>query len=596
MINITAKEHTPLQPHWLSLLAIVIGIVTGIGALVFRGLIGFFHNLLFLGQFSFHYDASVYTPASPWGPFVVLVPVVGALIVVFLVQNFAPEAKGHGVPEVMDAIYYNRGVIRPVVAVVKSLASAISIGSGGSVGREGPIVQIGSSFGSTLGQLLRLPTSQCITLIAAGAGSGIAATFNTPIGGVLFAIELILHEVSARTLVPVALATATATYIGRIFFGDHPSFVIPTLAIPYFAPTNPWLLICYAVLGILAGLVSMVYVKSVYWFEDQFDQRIGGSYYRRHLLGMFLVGILSYALYLGFGQYYVEGVGYATIQQVLTGAALPLTFLFALAGLKMLATGLTLGSGASGGIFSPALFIGATLGGGFGLALKHLFPGLQIDPAAFAVVGMAGVVGAATGAAVTAIVMVFEMTLDYNVILPMTAVVAVSYGLQKAILKDTIYTLKLSRRGHYMPVALQTNRHFLRPAREFMDRNFGRVAADSRVEKFVAGLGAHDVPPVFLVEEQGRIYGFITWAAAILARQELPEARTLHDLASKNFIVVAPDTTLLLVMAGMRSNNAEVVWVSSSTDWEAADKVEGAITKGDVATALEESVALFSDQ
>ena len=220
----------------------LVGIVAGLGAVAFRALIGIFHNLFFLGKFSAAYDANTHTPAGPWGPFVILVPVVGAFAVVFLVKNFAPEAKGHGVPEVMDAIFYRKGIIRPVVSVVKALASALSIGSGGSVGREGPIIQIGSSFGSTMGQLLRLSTWQLITLIAAGAGGGIAATFNTPVGGVLFAVEIVMHEVSARTLVPVVTATATATYVGQLVFGPHPSFYIPALETAYFHLTDPMVL------------------------------------------------------------------------------------------------------------------------------------------------------------------------------------------------------------------------------------------------------------------------------------------------------------------------------------------------------------------
>ncbi len=299
--------------------SVVVGVVGALAAVVFRGLIALFHNVLFLGQWSVVYDANVHTPASPWGPFVILVPVLGAAGVAFLVGNFAPEAKGHGVPEVIDAIYYNKGVIRPVVAVIKSLASALSIGSGGSVGREGPIIQIGSSFASTLGQVLRVPVWQRITLIAAGAGAGIAATFNTPIGGVLFAVEIMLHEVSARTLVPVTIATATAAYLGRLVFGSQPSFVIPALETPYFHLTQPFVLLLYPGLGVLAGLASVAYIRSLYAFEDFFDSRIGGSYYRRHLLGMFLVGVIMYVLLVTTGHYQVEGVGYATVQDVLSG-------------------------------------------------------------------------------------------------------------------------------------------------------------------------------------------------------------------------------------------------------------------------------------
>ena len=240
-----------------NLLAILVGLVSGLGAVVFRGLIAVFHNLLFLGQFSFHLRRQRAYPGQSRGEsWVILVPVVGAAGVAFLVGKFAPEAKGHGVPEVMDAIYYNNGIIRPVVAVIKSLASALSIGSGGSIGREGPIIQIGSSFGSTMGQIIRMPPWQRITLIAAGAGAGIAATFNTPIGGVLFAVEIMLHEVSARTLIPLAISTATATYVGRLCFGPYPSFVIPALETPYFHVANLWLLLSFVGLGILLGIVS----------------------------------------------------------------------------------------------------------------------------------------------------------------------------------------------------------------------------------------------------------------------------------------------------------------------------------------------------
>jgi hypothetical protein len=207
----------------LCLLALSVGIVTGLGAVLFRDLIGLIHNVMFAWRPNWRYDANVFTAPAPWGPWVILVPVIGAVIVTFLVNTFAPEAKGHGVPEVMDAIYYKGGVIRPVVAIVKSLASAVAIGSGSSVGREGPIIQIGSALGSTLGQIVRMPVGQRITLVAAGAGAGIAATFNTPIGGVMFAIELMLPEVSVDTFLPVALATGAATFIGRWALGDQPA-------------------------------------------------------------------------------------------------------------------------------------------------------------------------------------------------------------------------------------------------------------------------------------------------------------------------------------------------------------------------------------
>ncbi|HQZ68167.1 MAG TPA: chloride channel protein, partial [Planctomycetaceae bacterium] len=269
----------------MCVLAMAVGTIGGIGAWLFRLLIGLLHNVFFLGQVELAYDANVHSATNPWGVGIIVVPVIGGLAVVWLVKSFAPEAKGHGVPEVMDAIHYQGGRIRPVVAVVKSLASAICIGSGGSVGREGPIIQIGSAFGSTLGQIVRLPARQRITLIAAGAGAGIAATFNAPLGGILFAIELLLISVNVQNLLPVALATVTANYIGRALLGTHPAFDLAALRVTDFHLTSPWLLILFIPFGMLMGLVAVGFIKGIYWAEERFDA-VSENEYLRHILGM----------------------------------------------------------------------------------------------------------------------------------------------------------------------------------------------------------------------------------------------------------------------------------------------------------------------
>src|SRR5271156_2147365 len=269
---IDGEESRQLPLAQLSFLALGLGVFTGLGAVLFRVLIGFIHNLLFVGHAVVHYDANVFTAPSPWGALVILVPVLGAVAVTFLVNNFAPEAKGHGVPEVMDAIYYKGGVIRPVVALVKSLASALAIGTGSSVGREGPIIQIGSALGSTLGQIIVMPPGQRIALVAAGAGAGIAATFNTPIGGVMFAIELMMPEVSVETFLPVAIATGTATFVGRWFFGDMPAFHVPPLQAMAVNSNALIVLILFAVLGALSGLAAAGFIKALHLAEDLFDR------------------------------------------------------------------------------------------------------------------------------------------------------------------------------------------------------------------------------------------------------------------------------------------------------------------------------------
>jgi CIC family chloride channel protein len=587
--------HSPSQHHSVSRslsgpalwsISILVGIVAGLGAGAFRALIAIFHNLLFLGKLSTSYDANTHTPASPWGPFVILIPVAGAIGVAFLVKNFAPEAKGHGVPEVMDAVYHCKGTIRPVVSVVKALASALSIGSGGSIGREGPIIQIGASFGSTIGQVLRLATWQRITLIAAGAGGGIAATFNTPVGGVLFAVEIILHEVSDRTLVPVVTATVTGTYVGQLFFGPHPSFSIPALEQPFFAVAKPLVLLAYTGLGAIAGLVSALFIRSIYGCERMFERRIRGGYYLQHMTGMLVVGVLMYELMSHFGHYYVQGVGYATIQDVLTGVPYPLRLLLLLFVAKLLATSITLGSGASGGVFSPALFLGATAGAAYGLALNRMFPSLHVSPPAFAVACMGSVVGGSTGAAMAAIVMIFEMTLDYTVIIPMTLTVAISYAVRRSFIKDSIYTRKLTLRGEPVPETLRADVQFSRRAGDIMNREVETVSMTAGMPPSPGEKGPS--PAYLVIDSSGHVTGVVTDA---VVTQEAPSPQT-------HYITVLTEALLSDVIIKMRDSNAPVALVTSlavSKDRPqlmAAD-VQGVITLKSIVDTLADDLELF---
>jgi CIC family chloride channel protein len=580
---------------WISLLAAGIGALAGVGAFAFRALIGIVHNVMFLGEATWSFDANVHTPESPWGPLVILVPVIGAVAVASLVQKFAPEAKGHGVPEVMDAIYYQRGVIRPVVALIKSLASALSIGTGGAVGREGPIVQIGSSLGSTLGQWMGLTIRQRVTLIAAGTAGGIAATFNTPIGGLLFAVEIILNEVSVRTLVPVAVATASATYVGRLFFGTHPSFVVPALETFDFHPTSLFALIAYVGLGLLAGGVSALFIRALYGTEDLFEKRIGGSYLLRHMGGMLLVGVMMYLSFLWLGHYYIEGVGYATVQDILTGQLTGVWLLLLLFGLKLVATSVTLGSGASGGIFSPALFLGATLGGTYGAVLKHFAPGLDVGAPAFALAGMAGVVGGSTGAAIAAIVMIFEMTLDYNVIVPMTLTVAISYGIRRMLCQESIYTMKLARRGHRMPDALQANLTQHRHAQDLMDTHLQVLAADLPVAELVRIVAAQPNVGWYVVADGGKVQGVVAREAVLPDLAADVGAGTVTGLANRNFVFVRPGANLFELAGAVRSDRAAVALVADVPDAAQADQVRGVIAAQQIATAVALMAELFED-
>ncbi len=463
---------------FMCLLSFSVGIIAGVGAWAFRMLIGLVHNVLFLGKFQFFYDANVHTPGNPWGVGVIVVPVIGALMVAWLVKTFAPEAKGHGVPEVMDAIYYNDSKIRPVVGLIKAVASAICIGSGGSVGREGPIIQIGASFGSTLGQILRLPPRQIVTLIAAGAAGGIAATFNAPLGGLIFGIELLLVSVNARNVLPVTIASVTATYIGRALLGVEPSFYFPALTALNLQLSSVWSLLLFIPFGIIMGLVSTLFVRGIYWAEDRFDAMPGNTY-TRHLSAMFVVGVMIWLFMRYTGYYYVQGVGYATIMDILKAVLLDPRLLILLFFCKFAATCLTLGSGGSGGVFSPSLFMGATMGALVGQAAAALFPGIGIDPVDFAIAGMAAGVGSSTGAVITGAVMILEMTQDANVVMPIMITSTFAYGIRKWLSPGSIYTLKLLRREHIVPEGLQAAMSESMTVQDIMAKAYTTVDAEA---------------------------------------------------------------------------------------------------------------------
>jgi CIC family chloride channel protein len=577
---------------FLSVLAFIVGIVTGFGAVGFRALISLIHNVMFLGQVTVSYDANLFTPPSPWGALIILVPVVGAVVVTFIVTTFAPEARGHGVPEVMDAIYYKGGIIRPIVAVIKSIASAVAIGSGAAVGREGPIIQIGSALGSTLGQIVSMRPGERIILVAAGAGAGIAATFNTPIGGVMFAIELMMPEVSVRTFLPVAVATGTATFIGRFFFGPQPAFHVPALAPMGVDATSALTLCLYAVLGVIVGIAAAAFVRGLHVFEDLFDKI--KNPYARHIGGMLLVGLLMYALLRNFGHYYVEGVGYATVQAILLGQLSAAGLLALLFACKMLATSLSLGSGSSGGIFSPSLYMGATIGGAFAALLSAMHLPMPIDVPSFAMVGMGAMVGGGTGAVMTAITMIFEMTRDYGIVLPMIIAVAFSVGVRRVLSVENIYTLKLFRRGHVIPKALHANMFLVRRAKEVMDTDLVLAPADLDFNAFLAQPGHGGRIRHVVVSDDRRVIGVLRVNTAL--RQALAEAQSdvkLRDIASRDFTIVRETDIVADVIQRIWRKHAFMALVVSGRGVPRPETVLGVISKEHVADSVASSVKIY---
>jgi chloride channel protein, CIC family len=423
-------------PSALVPLAVIVGAITGLGAVGFRALITLFTRM-FTGYSD--YSGLGRVPSTHWPSlgfwFLLLTPVVAGAIYGPIVHRFAPEARGHGVPEVMYAVTHKGGRIAPQVSVVKALASALCIGGGGSVGREGPIVQIGSAAGSTIAQLLRLDTPRMRLLVACGAAAGISATFNAPLAGAFFAMELILRDFAAESFGAVVLSSVTADVVGRALLGDHPFLSLPT-----FEVRSPVEYLLYAALGIGVGVVGVAFSKILYLIEDGCDWVWRGPEWARPAVGGVVLGGVLIAL----PQMY--GVGYPVLENAVDGKYVIGMLLLLMAG-KMIATSLTIGIGGSGGVFAPTLFIGAMAGTAFGTIAHSVFPAVTESAGAYGLIGMGAALGGATGAPITAVVILFELTGEYSIILPLMAAVVMAAGTGHLLSKETIYTAKLWRRG-----------------------------------------------------------------------------------------------------------------------------------------------------
>ena len=420
----------------LLVLALAVGAGAAGFAVLFRWLIQSF-TLLFSGHADYAATpgaANPHLPAlGPW--FVLLTPVAAGLLYGPLVHFFAREARGHGVPEVMYAVARRGGRIAPQVAGVKALASALCIGGGGSVGREGPIVQIGSALGSTLGRVVRVPEPRMRVLVACGAAGGIAATFNAPLAGVFFAMELILADFAAEAFGMVVIASVTSAAIGRAVLGDAPFLDLPT-----FTVDHPQQYLLFAALGLLAGVVGVGFTRVLYAIEDGCDALWRGPEWLRPAVGGLALGVLLLLV----PQMY--GVGYPVLGDAIFGRY-AVAFLLLLLLAKMVATALTIGIGGSGGVFAPSLFIGAMLGSAFGATAHHILPALSGPAGAYGLIGMGAVFAGAARAPITAVVIMFELTGEYSIILPLMTAIVLATGVSHRISRDTIYTLKLRRRG-----------------------------------------------------------------------------------------------------------------------------------------------------
>ena len=462
---------------------------------------------------------------------VLLVPALGGLVVGPLVCKAAPEAEGHGVPEVIETVMARGGRMRSRVAVVKTLASAVTIGTGGSVGREGPVVQIGAAIGSGLGQLLRLPSEQLKTLAACGTAGGIAAIFNAPIAGAFFALEVITRDFAMRSFSPVILSSVLATVVSRAWFGDHPAFTVQP-----FELASALEMPLYAVLGLLCGTVGAWFVWTMDRFESWTAKLPVPKMWRPGLGGLVLGGMVLLLPNL-------YGVGYATMDAALSGA-LPWRLLAVLVPMKILATSLTIASGGSGGVFLPSLYMGAMAGGLYGMGVQALLPGVSAHSGAYALIGMSGVLAAATHSPITAMILLIEITGDYRVVLPAMLVVTLASLVGRALKEDSLYTLKLARKSDAVwrqeDVILRTHTvgRVMKPA-------VHAVREDTPIPTILRYFLNHEVAFLYVTDSGGKLLGAIS-----IHDIKDPEIRDLGslvlaaDVAESNLPRMSPEDTL----------------------------------------------------
>lgn len=504
--------------------AVAVGVAAGLGAIAFRYLILWF-TLLFTGHAD--YSAAGHAP-NPMVPrlgiwFVVLAPVLGGLIYGPIIDWFAKEARGHGVPEVMLAVAKRGGRIRSRVAAIKALASAICIGAGGSVGREGPIVQIGSAMGSTLGQSLRLPETKMRLLVACGAAAGISATFNAPIAGVMFALELILRDIEAESFGVVVISSVVADIIGRAAFGNG-SFLI----LPEFRLGSNWEYLLYALLGVIAAFGGVGFIRALYGIEDIVDRLWSGRpEWLRPVVGGLLLGMVLLVLPETYG------VGYPVMQHAISGG-FALWFLIALFVAKIFATSLTIGIGGSGGVFAPSLFIGAMLGTAFGQLAHAVLPGITGPAGAYGLVGMGALFAATSRAPATSVLIIFELTDDYRIILPLLTAVALAIAVSNLLTRDTIYTLKLRRVGIDLRTDPATRLMAAVSVRDAMKPLPGSLPADLPIRQAADRFAANGLDTLPVTDSRGRYRGIVSVRQIEEAMRDnatdLPVANLAHDL------------------------------------------------------------------
>jgi H+/Cl- antiporter ClcA len=518
----------------MSLFAGVIGLIAGLAAYALYGLIAICSNLVFFHRLSMVLPTITENPLGLW---IIVVPALGGLVVGIMAKYGSSKIRGHGIPEAIEAIIINKSRIAPRVAILKPLSAAVAIGTGGPFGAEGPIIQTGGALGSLFGQVLHMTAAERKVLLGCGAAAGMAATFSTPIAGVIFAIELLLFEFRSRSFIPLVIATTIATTVHVVLIGPGPMF---SVGAPHFDIAHG--LPFYLLLGVLCGLMATVVSRALYWIEDQFE-KLPLDQMWWPAIGALGLGVIGYFVPR------VLGVGYGTLSDILNNH-LTLSLLLIILVFKTVALLISLGSGTSGGLLAPMFIGGAALGAAYAIVINHVLPGAHLDPAAYALTGMAAVFAAASRATFAFIIFAFEITRDYDAVLPLMLVCVIANAIAQLFLKESIMTEKLVRRGLKVHLEYEVDVLHQVQVREVMDKDPPVLDAAMHLGELTARLSRHD-PAVTkdhaypLLDGERHLVGIITRGDVFRAlERQMDPASPLLQAGSADPIVTYPDETL----------------------------------------------------
>ncbi len=526
---------------FMVIMAVVIGALAGSGTLLIRLLIKEISAIAFSGDG----DLLSNIIRAPWY-IKLLAPSIGGLIVGPIIYYLAREAKRSGVPEVMQSVLLHGGKIRARVALIKAITSSITIGTGGSVGREGPIVQIGSSIGSMIGQFFKVSGKRMKTFVGCGAAAGIAAAFNAPIGGALFSVEIILQDYDFAQFSPIVISSVMATVISNHYEGNFAAFQLPAYNL-----TSPYEIIFYFILGIFCAVVGFIFIKTLYFSIDLFDKKIRIPDYLKPAIGGLLIGIIA----LLFPQ--IMGVGYESINNALHGNTIWILAII-LVIVKIISTAITLGSGGSGGIFAPSLFMGAMMGIFFGVIVNELFPNITSDPGAYALVAMGGFVSATTHAPITAILTIFEITDNYSIILPLMITCIMGTIISNKLSRESIYTLTLVRRNIHLKAESDIDIMKTIYVKDVLDKNIKNIHETANFDEIVQKFIFSRYPFYPVVNQHNELTGIITLddiKEYILDKNLLRDLLIAGDIANKELNTVTTEDNCQKVMKLLRKSN-----------------------------------------